>query len=185
LPGSTVDPEVLAALAVAVANRERVELRYQAHDGTPSRRAVEPDRLVPDGRRWYLLAFDLDRDDWRVFRVDRVRDPRLTGLRATPRTLPDEDAAAFVIRRMHGLAPTYRAVATLHASAVQVAARLGDAGELEPIDARRCHYRSDPDTLDWLAFRLALLGCEFEVHEPPELIEHLRALAARLTRALP
>jgi hypothetical protein len=82
------------------------------------------------------------------------------------------------------MAPTYRAVVTLQAPVAQVAARLGDAlGELEPIDERRCRLHSRADTLEWLAFRLALLGCELEVHEPPELVAYVRALGARLIRA--
>ena len=69
---------------------------------------------------------------------------------------------------------------TLHASLAEAKARLGDAAiELEPIDQNRCRFRSHPDTAEWLAARLAALGCEFELHEPPELIEHLRALGVR------
>jgi predicted DNA-binding transcriptional regulator YafY len=83
-----------------------------------------------------------------------------------------------------GVAPTYRAVATVHAPAGEVARRLGDsAGELEPLGERSCRLRSHTDTLEWLAFRLTMLGCEFEVHEPLELARYLRALGARAARA--
>ena len=83
------------------------------------------------------------------------------------------------------LAPTYRAVVTLHLSVAEVTSRSGTSlGNLEPIDERRCRLTSHPDTLQWLAFRLAMLSCEFDVHEPPELIEHLRSLGARLSRAV-
>jgi predicted DNA-binding transcriptional regulator YafY len=182
--GPTVDPEYLTALAAAAANRERLRFRYRAFDGTESRRLVEPHRLVAAGRRWYLVAYDVDRDDWRTFRVDRVGEPQPTGVRAPPRALPAEDAAAYVNRRLHDLVPTYRAVATLHVPVEQVAGRLGDApGDLVPIDEHRCRLRSHTDTLEWLAFRLAMLGCEFEVHEPPELAAYLRALGGRVTRA--
>ncbi len=137
------------------------------------------------GRRWYLVAFDNDRDDWRIFRVDRVSEPRPTGVRVPPKTPPAEDAAAFVTARLYSTAPTYRAVATLHVSAEWVAARLGEAaGELEPIDADTCRLSGQSDTLEWLAFRLVTLGCEFEVHEPPELVDHLREMAARTLRAV-
>jgi predicted DNA-binding transcriptional regulator YafY len=182
--GPSVEPEHLAVLAGAVAGRERVRFRYRTGDGTDSGRLVEPHRLVAAGRRWYVVGYDVERDDWRIFRVDRLREPRLTGARSVPRELPEGDAAAYFRQRMHGLLPVYRAVVTLHAPAETVAGRLGDAtGELEPLDGGSCRMHSTADTLDWLAQRLALLGCEFEVHEPPELVEHLRVLAARLARA--
>jgi predicted DNA-binding transcriptional regulator YafY len=181
----TVDPEELTLLAAAIANRERLRFGYRANDGTHSERLVEPHRLVSAGRRWYLVAYDNDQDDWRIFRVDRIREPNPTGVRTAPRELPAEDAAAFVTSKAYSLAPTYTAVATLHAPVEEVAGRLGDApGDLEPIDEHSCRLRSHTDTLEWLAFRLATLGCEFEVHEPPELAAYLGTLAARMTRAI-
>jgi predicted DNA-binding transcriptional regulator YafY len=145
---------------------------------------VEPHRLVSAGRRWYLVAYDNDRCDWRIFRVDRVREPRATGSRAAPRELPAADAAAYVTAKLYSLAPTYRAVVTLHAPVEEMAGRLGDhAVDLEVVDERTCRMHSRTDTLEWFAFRLTLLGCEFEVHEPPELAAYLRELGARVTRA--
>jgi predicted DNA-binding transcriptional regulator YafY len=183
--GPTVDPETLATLAAAVASHERVRFGYRASDGTDSDRLVEPRHLVAAGRRWYLIGYDNDRDDWRIFRVDRVREPGRTGVRTPPRPLPGGDPAAYLTGRLYDLAPTYRAVATLHAPVEEVRQRLGDvAGELEPVDARTCRLRSNVDTLDWLAFRLAMLGCEFEVHEPAELVAYLAELGARITRGV-
>jgi predicted DNA-binding transcriptional regulator YafY len=179
-----VDPGRLTMLAAAIASGERLRFDYRAADGTRSWRLAEPHRLVTAGRRWYLLAYDNDRDDWRTFRVDRVQQPRPTGVRAAPRALPARDAAAYLSAKLAAMAPTYRAVATLHAPAAEVARRLGDrAGDLEPIDERTCRLHSHTDTLEWLALRLAMLGCEFQVHEPPELAEYLRALGGRVTRA--
>ncbi|MGL5852535.1 MAG: helix-turn-helix transcriptional regulator, partial [Phycicoccus sp.] len=80
--GPQVDADDLTVLAAAVANHERLRMHYVARDGSRQRRHVEPVRLVVAGRRWYLLAFDLDRDDWRTFRVDRIDDPRPTGGRS-------------------------------------------------------------------------------------------------------
>jgi predicted DNA-binding transcriptional regulator YafY len=183
--GPTVEPAQLTTLAAAIANRERLRFRYRGADGEESRRRVEPHRLVSAGRRWYLVGYDLDRDDWRIFRVDRIAEPLATGVRNAPRELPAEDAAAYVTGKLSALAPTYEAVATLHAPIGEIATRLGDnAGDLEPIDEHSCLLRGHTDTLEWLAFRLALLGCEFEVHEPPELAEYLRALGARVGRAV-
>lgn len=182
--GPNVDPEVLTVLAAAAANTEKVRFGYRSWNGAETRRLVEPHRLVTAWRRWYFVGYDNDRADWRIFRVDRITEARATGARAAPRALPAEDAAAFVTERLHSLEPTYRAVATLHAPFAEVVGRLGDGpGDLEPLDEHSCRLHGHTDTLEWLAFRLMMIGCEFEVHEPPELAEFLRGLGARVTRA--
>ncbi|MFD4196784.1 helix-turn-helix transcriptional regulator [Amycolatopsis thermoflava] len=182
-PGPPVVPEDLAALAAAIANHERVRFGYHDAEGRESRRQAEPHRLVAAGRRWYLVAWDVDRDDWRLFRVDRVRRPHGTGARTTPRELPADDAAAFVTAKLYRTAPTHRAVVTLHAPLEEMRPRVENAGELTATGPAECRLATHADTLDWLAFRLLALGCEFEVREPPELAAHLRALAGRITRA--
>jgi predicted DNA-binding transcriptional regulator YafY len=182
--GPGPDPGQLTTLAAAIANRERVRFGYRAGDGSDSTRLVEPHRLVAAARHWYLVAYDNDRDDWRIYRIDRIRHLRLTGARTPPRQLPAADAGAYVASNLYSLAPTYRAVATLHAPAAEVANRAGDAiGTLTPITAQTCRVHSHADTLEWLAFRLMMLGCEFDVHQPPELAEYLQALGARAIRA--
>jgi len=184
--GPTVDPETLAVLAATAARGERLRFGYQSADGTPTRRLVEPQRLVCANRRWYLLAYDNDRDDWRIFRIDRITEPHPTGVRIHPRPLPAQDAAAYVTSKIYDRALTYQAVATLHAPATEMRPRLGDTTtSLEPIDDRTCLLRSNTDTIEWLAFRLTMLGCEFEVHEPQELVEYLRDMGARINRAVP
>ena len=181
--GPTVSAETLIALARAIANRDRVRFRYRALDLATSHRIVEPNRLVAWSRRWYLMAFDVDRDDWRLFRVDRIADPWSLRSRTPFRELPVADALTFVTERLLESAPTYRAVATLHAPIERVAPSLDGVGELESIGVDRCRLTIDGDTLAWLAFRLSTIGCEFEVHEPPELVDHLRDLGARISRA--
>jgi predicted DNA-binding transcriptional regulator YafY len=182
--GARIDPAHLTVLAAAVANRERVRMRYATADGKEGPRHVEPHRLVTAGRRWYLVAHDLDRDDWRIFRVDRIGEPYATGARAPRRDLPAPDAAAYVTDKLYSGVPVYRAVATLHAPMAALAGRIGDGlGDLEPVDEHTCRLRSHTDTLPYLAFRLVQLDCEFEVHEPPELREHLLAIGTRATRA--
>ncbi|GAA4726415.1 helix-turn-helix transcriptional regulator [Phytohabitans rumicis] len=181
----TVDPSRLTVLAGAITGHERLRFRYRSHEGTETDRLVEPHRLVSAGRRWYLVGYDVERGDWRMFRVDRVREPRPTGVRVPPRPLPAQDAAAYVTAQLTRFAPVYRAVATLHAPIEQVAGRVGDSpGDLVPIDAHSCRLNSHTDTLQWLASRLVMLGCEFEVHEPPELIAHLREIAGRVGRSV-
>ena len=88
-------------------------LRYRAGAGGDSRRLVEPHRLVASGRRWYLVAYDNDREDWRIFRVDRLSEPFPTGVRIPPRELPAADAGAYVRERMQGMSASHRAVATV------------------------------------------------------------------------
>jgi predicted DNA-binding transcriptional regulator YafY len=180
----TVAPERLTTLATAIANRERLRFPYRRHDGDAGERRVEPHRLVSAGRRWYLVGYDNDRDDWRIFRVDRMGDLTSIGVRTAPRQLPAADAAAYVTNKLRELAPVYRTVATLHAPIEQVAGRVGDSpGDLQPVDAASCRLTGHTDTLEWTAWRLLLLGCEFEVHEPPELVAYLRELAGRAARA--
>ncbi|AJT64464.1 helix-turn-helix transcriptional regulator [Streptomyces chattanoogensis] len=182
--GPTVDPEQLTVLAAAITNHERVRFAYQAGAGERTKRLVEPHRLVAAGRRWYLVAYDNDREDWRLFRVDRLTGAFPTGVRTPPRELPAADAAAFFQERMKGLGPAaQRAVVTVHAPAGEVAARLGGrAGEVTAIDGESCRWHSAPDSLEWLAMRLVMLGREFTVQEPPELAGYLRAMGGRALR---
>ena len=94
--GPKVDAEALAVLAQACRDSEEVRFEYQARDGEETRRLVQPHQLVSAGRRWYLVAWDCRRRDWRTFRLDRLNDPQLAGARFTPRPLPAADAAQFV-----------------------------------------------------------------------------------------
>jgi predicted DNA-binding transcriptional regulator YafY len=184
--GPTVDPQALTVIATACRDSELVRFAYRRRDGTESRRQVEPHSLVNLGRRWYLLAWDPARDDWRTFRVDRLTRAAATGVRYTPRELPAKDAAEYVTRSISEMPNRYEARVTLHAPIKElrerVPARWG--GELEQIDAGSCEYRTGDDDLDWLALRIAMLGVDFEVHEPPELTGPLRELARRVDRAV-
>ncbi|MFF3270663.1 helix-turn-helix transcriptional regulator [Streptomyces chrestomyceticus] len=178
-------PAVLTALATACRRRERVRFGYAAADGAPSRRHAEPYRLVSADQRWYLVAYDLDRADWRTYRADRVDGPRLTGARCVPdRRPPTPDAAAFVAESVTSHRARHRALVTLHTTLEDATARLPEGtGLLEPLTPDSCLLRTGGDALDWLAFRLGLLGVPFEVHEPPELIAYLHDLGGRLLDA--
>src|SRR5437763_11133862 len=182
--GPTVDPQHLTAIAAARRDYECLRFGYRSRDGTNSRREVEPQALVNRGRRWYLVAWDRGREDWRTFRIDRLVKPAPTGVRFAPRKLPAKDAAAFVQQHMAGRPNRFEARVTLLASAEEMAARVPAYwGTFVAKDAQTCEYKTGDDNLGWLALRIAMLGVDFEVHEPPELIEHLRALADRLSRA--
>lgn len=182
--GPTVDPEALTTIAGACRDRERLRFAYRSRDGTESRRHVEPLSLVNLGRRWYLVAWDCNRQDWRSFRLDRVQRPSPAGTRFEARKLPGGDPAAYVAESRSSAAYRYRARVTLHASAEEVRTRSRYLwGDVETIDERTCEYRTSDDSLDWLAVRVGMLGVDFEVHEPPELIERCRLLADRFGRA--
>ena len=184
--GPTVDPQHLTAIAAACRDSECLRFAYTSRDGTDTRREVEPHALVNFGRRWYLVAWDRRREDWRSFRVDRLARPASTGVRFRARELPAKDAAAFVNQSIVGAPNRFEARVTLHASADEVAGRVpAHWGTIEPIDAHTCEYRTGDDDLWWLAMRVAMLPVDFEVHGPPELIEHLHALTDRLERATP
>ncbi len=184
--GPSIAPETLTVMASTVAGRERLRFAYRAKDGTESRRVTEPYRLVSTGRRWYLVAYDLDRDDWRTFRVDRVSEPFATGARFAPRELPTGDAAEYLRRSMQWRGDSYEIVVAFAAPVREVAARLpGWIGPPEPVgDGTSCVLRATvSDAVEWMAVRLAMLGVDFRVQEPPELVACVRALGARLTRA--
>ncbi|MET8312024.1 YafY family protein [Micromonospora sp. NPDC005173] len=183
-PGPTVDPSVLTTLAAVCRDRERLRFDYHDHAGTATLRTVEPYRLVNWGRRWYLLAWDVDRRDWRTFRVDRMQPRTPTGPRFAPRDLPDEDVAAYVSRRVSAAAWRYRAQVTVHAPAEVVADRISPAvGMVERIDDHTCVLHTGADTVETLGVYLGLLSEDFDITGPPELLTHLRRLAERYARA--
>jgi predicted DNA-binding transcriptional regulator YafY len=182
--GPTVDPQHLTVIAAACRDSECLRFGYRSRDGIDSRREVEPHSLVNHGRRWYLVAWDRGRDDWRTFRVDRLATPASTGVRFVARSLPEKDAAAYVERSITGAPNRFEARVTLHVAAEEITSRVPAYwGTIEPLDAHTCEYRTGDDDLRWLALRVAMLGVDFDVHEPPELVEHLRTLASRLRRA--
>ncbi|WP_257462936.1 helix-turn-helix transcriptional regulator [Archangium lipolyticum] len=182
--GPSVDAETLAVVANACRDVERLSFDYRAREGAASKRQVEPYRLVHTSSRWYLLAYDLDREEWRTFRVDRIGPKPATGPRFRARPLPAEDVAAYVSQAISTDAYRYRARVTIHAPARVVAERLsGVAGHIEALEGDRCLVLTGGDSLENLAFHLGFLGFDFEVHEPEELIDHLRRLSERLARA--
>ncbi|MBC7273680.1 MAG: YafY family transcriptional regulator [Streptomyces sp.] len=183
--GPSIAPETLTVMASTVAGHERLRFAYRAKDGTESRRLTEPYRLVSTGRRWYLVAYDLGRDDWRTFRVDRVTSPFATGARFAPRELPTGDAAEYLRRSIRHHRETYDFTVTFAAPAEDVAARVPAwLGAPEPLGPDRCRLRATTgDPVEWLAVRLAMLGWDFTVHQPEELAACVRELGGRLSRA--
>lgn len=181
--GPRVDADTLSAIAAACRDHERLRFDYRSHDGSQSRREVEPYQLVNWGRRWYLVAYDVDRADWRTFRVDRLSPRTPTGPRFTPRDLPEE-AIDQVRRGVSSTAWRYRARVVVHAPAEQLAERINAAiGTITPVNHNQCLLDTGADSIEALAVHLGLLGIDFTVTEPPELVELVRELADRYHRA--
>jgi predicted DNA-binding transcriptional regulator YafY len=183
--GPQVDPEVLTVIAVACRDRQRLRFDYRSHSGATSRRAVEPYRLVNDQRRWYLLAWDAEREDWRTFRVDRIEPRPPTGPRFTPRPLPeDAEIAAQVARGVREAPWRYRARVVVQTSADDVRRRLPIPMEVESLGEDRCTFEPGSDHPEMLALYLGLLDADFTVVDSPALVDALRRLAGRYQYAV-
>lgn len=194
LPASdaVVPHETLVEISASVRAREVLRFAYEratapASESLPaSPRRVEPHRLVAARGRWYLLAWDLDRDDWRLFRADRMtlRTPR--GARFTPRDLPNPDVAAYVSARLKGATAEDRwpceGTAVLHRPAGEVAPFVPD-GVVIPVDADRCEVTSGSWSWTGLAASLARFEADVDVVGPDELRAAFAGLAERAARA--
>src|SRR5438105_1152086 len=182
--GPSVDAGVLTAIAQACRDEERLRFAYSSPTSETSSRHVEPHNLVSLGRRWYLVAYDLRRQDWRTFRLDRIEGARSTGLRFRRRQLPAADAAAFVRAGIDSRAATqYTIEALVHAETESVRKVVGQWATLEQVDEQSCRLRMTTDNLDWPMLALGALRAEFEVLSPPELLDQLRDWANRFSRA--
>jgi len=179
-----VDAGVLTELAAACRDRELVRFAYEDRGKTGSRRIAEPYGLVNWGRRWYLVAWDCDREDWRTFRVDRMTPKFPAGPRFTPRELPDEDFARFVADRVAAAPRRLTAQVTVHAPAEAVAERVPSfVGPIRSLDADTCVLSTGNENAEMFAAYLGMIGFDFTVTEPPELVEAVRALGERYARA--
>jgi predicted DNA-binding transcriptional regulator YafY len=182
--GPAVDPETLTVIASACRDRETLRFTYRSHQGAASGRTVEPHGLVPTGRRWYLVAWDLKRCAWRTLRVDRIETRPSLGARFTPREPPAGDLAAYVSQAISSSPYRYRARVTLHAPIAMVLERIPPTvGTLQVIDKHTCRLDAGGNRLEEIAIWIAAIGADFEIHHPPELTDHVRELAERFTRA--
>ena len=183
--GPTVDPDVLTMLAGVCRDRRQLRFDYDDRHGGASQRRVEPHRLVNAGRRWYLVAWDTDRVDWRTFRVDRFRPHVSVGPPFKPRELSDEAVIALVSRGVPPAARRFRARVTWsrprRRSSPSASGR--GSGRWRPSTPPRASSTRGADTLDILAVHLGMLDAEFSVIDAPELANHLRLLAGRYARA--
>jgi predicted DNA-binding transcriptional regulator YafY len=186
LDDAVVAPDVLGVLAAACRDGEFVRFSYRARDAEPSRRLVEPHRLVTSERRWYLLAWDHDRADWRTFRLDRVTDARPVGRRFEPRPPPNGDAAHFVARsitsRSHALAATLEIGGSL-ADVADTLRWIDHTVRGDGENGALVHVRGeDVGRLALSVARIALTN-PVTVLDPPELADAIRGLAGNLAPA--
>jgi predicted DNA-binding transcriptional regulator YafY len=180
--GPAVDPQLLVLIAQACRDTERLGFTHTSAAGESGVRLVEPHRLVPLGRRWYLVAYDPSRGDWRSFRLDRVTAARGTGTRFAPRQLPAEDAAAFVRAGIDQFRSAHSVTAVVQAPAAVVRDRVGQWARVDDDGPDRCRVQVETDVLDWAALVLGAVRAEFTVVAPEELRELLGEWAERFAR---
>jgi predicted DNA-binding transcriptional regulator YafY len=182
--GPVVDSNILSTIAAACRDHYRLRFTYRGRGDVESQRSCEPHRLVHTGQRWYLVAWDVGRRDWRTFRVDRIHGRLASSSLFAPRNPPEGDFVKYVSKSVAYAPYPHRARVTLYASVQRAAEQIPQKyGRLEVIDENTCMLHTGAPSLDFLAVHLALLGVDFEVHEPPELIAHIRQLAERCHRA--
>ena len=183
--GPVLPAEVLTLVASACRDHRRLRFDYRDHEGEASVRTVEPHRLVLARGRWYLVAWDVEREGWRTFRADRIDLPaNARGDRFTPRDPPGGDLAAYVQGGLAQATWRVRTRVVVHAPAEWVAARLpAGTGVVEALDEGRSAFEAGAETPAVLAGYLALLGADFELVGPPEVVRAVGELGHRLSRA--
>lgn len=175
-----VDPALVAEVAAAI--RDREELRFD-HRG--SRHRIEPYRLVSWERRWWMVGRDAATGAWAPYRLDLMEIRRPGGRRFTPQPLPGEDYTAFVLREVAHSGWNVHARIAVDAPAEEVMSRINPAvGVVETVDDRHCVLVTGADSVEMIAVYVGLLGLDFRVSDPPELVEQVRAVGARYSRAV-
>lgn len=180
--GPTVDAMALAVIAQTCRDDERLRFEYTAREGEQTKRHVEPHRLVSLGRRWYLVGWDVEKHDWRTFRADRMVDPKPTGARFRQRDLPGGDAGSFVQDRLKALSAQLRVEVVIQAPAEDVQKTVSYWGTTEAITDTSCRLRMSVDSFEWPAMVLGSVGADFEIVEPAELRDYMRAMGQLFVR---
>lgn len=180
----TLDPHLLTTLAAACRDNEQLDFVYRDHAGKASTRRVEPLGIAHTGsRRWYLVAWDIDREDWRTFRVDRIDPNPSVGKRFVPRE-PPADLATYVSRSISHDPYLHRARVKLRGSVATLSKQVPPwCGVLEPLDDESCVLSTGAHSIEALVAQLVLCDMDFELIEPQELAPALRQIAKRLDRA--
>lgn len=178
-----VEPDTLMTLARACRDHEHVDTEYVDRDGVATSRRLEPYQLVTTGRRWYLLAYDRDRDDWRSLRLDRMSGVRARGTTFTAREAPD---AADYVSRAISVAPYRYPAKVRYFAAKEVLAQHFSPSSVTIVDdgPDSCVVLAGADDPRRLALYLAMPGIAFEVLEPAEVAEAAAAAATLLATAV-
>ncbi|HEU0181762.1 MAG TPA: YafY family protein [Agromyces mariniharenae] len=185
-PTPEIDTELLGLLALGCRDSERLRFSYTDAAGESTSRVVEPYRLVPVARRWYLLAWDRQREDWRTFRLDRISDVFQTRVRFEPRPMTDEAARARVESAIRYRDRTVRARVVVELSRAELVDRLGWYGREVVADGPdRCVWPLEADAVENLVMALMWLprGAAYRVEGPPELLAFLEEQAGRFAAA--
>ncbi|MFC0678513.1 helix-turn-helix transcriptional regulator [Lysobacter korlensis] len=187
-PNPPVSAELLGQLALACRDHERIRFGYVSGSGDETRRLVEPHALVSSDRAWFLVCWDVHRNDWRTFRADRMSDLFLTRAHFTPRELPAEDAAEFVAAAATSVPLPRNAEVVMRMPIGEMRAHFGPwARGAEPVGTDRTRWpiggRSNEELLSALAWVPA--GVEYEVRGDEEFTRFLRDTADRMVHALP
>ena len=186
-PRDQVPAASLALIAQACRDHEEVRFEYTRRDGDSARRLVRPHQLVSVGLRWYLVAWDVRRADWRTFRVDRMDELRLAGARFEPQPLPATSAAEFVAAGLSSATQQHSATVRVAGDPERVSAMTRWFGaQMVPIDGDTTRLRLGSDALEWLASMIAILATSFDVSveaAPPEVYALLATAATRLAAA--
>lgn len=182
---SSVPSDVLAVIAQACRDVVRLRFNYIARDGAATARSVEPYRIVNIGQRFYLVAFDTGRDDWRTFRLDRMVDPEAARNSFDPRPMPADDMAAYIKERIQQLSAGHEVDVVVQAPAEEVEPRFGRWASVESEGVAQCRLRMSTESLDWPAFVLASMGVPFEIVSPIELKQLIRSWVVSLDESVP
>ncbi len=184
--GAVVRANDLTVLSQGCRDSEEVRFAYQRRDGDESHRLVQPHQLVAAGRRWYLVAWDVRRSDWRTFRVDRMSEPALAGARFERRPLPAVDAATFVREGMRSMVAGHRAVIVVTASIEEIAT-LGHwiAGDPTPTDDGRIQLTITADEPVHVASTIAYVATRFDVEIEDAPVEVRRIVEDTSRRLAP
>ncbi|MFD7023991.1 helix-turn-helix transcriptional regulator [Promicromonospora sukumoe] len=175
------DVAALTTVALACRDHDALRFTYRARDGEVSERSVHPHRTVSTDSCLYLIAWDLDRADWRTFRIDRISGPTRTRQKFGPRRLPFTDPVEYVHDQVRSMPARYPIHATVQAPAERVKQEITRYGAVEPIDDASCDVYLPADSLDWATFCLGAVDAPLTVHGPPEAVDHVHRWGQRLT----
>jgi predicted DNA-binding transcriptional regulator YafY len=185
LPGGDTAPavDVLTRIAAACRDNLKLKLSYKDRVGKPTMRSLEPIRLAHTGRRWYLVAWDLDREDWRTFRVDRVEQVVAVGIQFVPRKFPG-DIVAYVSQAIRYNAYAHRVRLKLKGAHEVLSKQVSPwCGKLERLDDEHCSLDMGADSMEMLVTMMVMTGMEFEMLDSHELKPLMRKVVERLARS--